>query len=103
MAAGYWTRTTQFLVLQQVQQAGIRVHELDHQRHHARERFGEPNLADHIAADLLQESELLLRAGELCFQFSCAGHRLYYDRYLIFTTRSPCFYFGWPISTDLIP
>ena len=34
------------------------MHELDHQRHYAFERFREPDVANHVAADLLQEAEL---------------------------------------------
>ena len=56
------------------------MHELDHQRDDALKGFGQAHIANHVAADFLQEAELPLGTLELRFQFSCAGHRLYYVR-----------------------
>ena len=71
----------QFAILEQVQQAGVALHEFDHQVDHAVQGVRQAHLAHHEAADFLEETELLLDMLELRFQFFNPGHRFHYPRW----------------------
>ena len=58
----------QLVVVQQVDQAGIALRELDHQRNHALQHLLQAHFANHEAADLLEQTQLLLGALEAQFQ-----------------------------------
>jgi hypothetical protein len=57
----------QLAIIQQVQQAGVAFHELHHQRDHAVESILELGLPHQVAADLLQQTQLLLGALQALF------------------------------------
>ena len=63
----------QFLVIQQIDQAGIALGELDHQGNNTLQHFLQAHFADHEPADLLKKAQLIL--GTLQARLEVFGFR----------------------------
>ena len=63
-----------FGAFEQVEQARIAIHKLDHQRNHALQSLGQAHVARHEPADLLQQPKLLFGVFELPFEFLNSRH-----------------------------
>ena len=69
----------QSVPVEQIQQARVRLHELDHQADNAAQCRMEIRIANHKPADTLKETQLLFNAFELMLEIpNSAGHDLYY-------------------------
>ena len=64
----------QLVAVEQVDQAGIALRELHHQRDDALQNFLQAHLPNHEAADLLEQAQLLFGALEACLKLSRFRH-----------------------------
>ena len=65
----------QLVAIDQVDEAGIRTGKLNHQRDDSLQDLQERHFADHEAANLLKQAQLLLGPGESFLQIFCLCHR----------------------------